>query len=232
MSADHASAGQFLDLRSRIDLAIRFVLVVAFTLWAVCCLKNGVELAQRTDFAHPLPGQIGHMLSMLSIGLFTLMYAVVYAIRLKPTSKFPGFMPCAVAIAGGFMMLSLAFFTPRADLPLWVQVLAAALVVIGNILSTIIILWLGRSFSIVPESRRLVTSGPYALVRNPLYLAESVATLGVVINYLSPWTTLLFAGQLALQVARIHYEEDVLRASFPEYQSYARCTWRLIPGVY
>jgi protein-S-isoprenylcysteine O-methyltransferase Ste14 len=38
--------------------------------------------------------------------------------------------------------------------------------------------------------------------------------------------------QFALQLARIRYEERVLRATFPEYDEYAKRTWRLIPGIY
>lgn len=205
---------------------------MAFALWAANCFQNVTELTWQINFAHPQSAQIGRLMSVSSIGLFTLMYAVVYAIRLKPVSKFPGFIPCAVAIIGSFIMLSLALFAPRADLPLWARALAATLIVIGNVLSAVVILWLGRSFSIVPESRRLVTDGPYAVVRNPLYLAEAVATLGAVINYLSLWSVLLFAIQIGFQIARIRYEENVLRMSFPEYEDYRRRTWRLIPAVY
>jgi len=56
--------------------------------------------------------------------------------------------------------------------------------------------------------------------------------LGVVINFLSVWALSLVAVQLALQVVRIHYEEKVLKETFPEYHDYAQKTWRLIPGIY
>jgi protein-S-isoprenylcysteine O-methyltransferase Ste14 len=69
-------------------------------------------------------------------------------------------------------------------------------------------------------------------VRHPLYLAEAVAALGALINFLSAWALVLVAVQIALQMVRIHYEERVLRETFPEYESYARRTARLIPGVY
>ncbi|MGB9153552.1 MAG: isoprenylcysteine carboxylmethyltransferase family protein [Alphaproteobacteria bacterium] len=70
------------------------------------------------------------------------------------------------------------------------------------------------------------------MVRHPLYLAEAIAALGVVINFLSPWALILVAVQLALQIVRIHYEEKVLKENFPEYEEYAKKTWRLIPGIY
>jgi protein-S-isoprenylcysteine O-methyltransferase Ste14 len=160
------------------------------------------------------------------------MIACLYVLRLRPVSKFAGAIPCAAAILGGFLMSALLLLSPREDLPLWARITASLLVVVGNAFAIMIILRLGRSFSILPEGRRLVTSGPYAVVRHPLYLAEAVATLGAVINFLSPWALLLVVVQLGLQMVRIHYEEKVLKESFPEYEDYAQRTWRLIPGIY
>jgi len=77
-----------------------------------------------------------------------------------------------------------------------------------------------------------VTTGAYSVVRHPLYLAEAVASLGIAILFLSPWAITIFITQLAWQLARIHYEEKVLRENFPEYEAYAKRTKRLIPRVY
>ena len=82
------------------------------------------------------------------------------------------------------------------------------------------------------ETRQLVTAGPYRLVRHPLYLAEQIAIIGVFIQYASVWTALLLAMQIAFQLRRMHNEELVLTASFPEYSAYRQTTARLIPGVY
>jgi protein-S-isoprenylcysteine O-methyltransferase Ste14 len=46
------------------------------------------------------------------------------------------------------------------------------------------------------------------------------------------WTAILLAGQIAFQLRRIHHEEVVLTAGFPEYAAYQRITARLIPGIY
>jgi hypothetical protein len=42
---------------------------------------------------------------------------------------------------------------------------------------------LGRSFSIMAESRQLVTTGPYRFVRHPLYLAEEIAMVSISANF-------------------------------------------------
>jgi protein-S-isoprenylcysteine O-methyltransferase Ste14 len=221
-----------LDRRHLIDLAIRFALGLTFALAAGFYLHNGMNYVQAVDFNNPQPHQIAHILSVFAIGLYTLMVACLYALRLRPRSKFAGVGPCAAAILGGFLMSALLLLSPREDLPLWALTTAAALVLIGNFFTVVILLHLGRSFSILPEGRRLVTHGPYAVVRHPLYLAEAVAALGAVITFLSPWALILVVVQIAMQIARIHYEEKVLKETFPEYEDYAKKTWRLIPGIY
>ena len=59
-----------------------------------------------------------------------------------------------------------------------------------------------------------------------------LAILGTVINFLSWQAVLLFIAQTAMQFARIHYEEQVLKDSFPEYEAYAAQTRRVIPYIY
>jgi protein-S-isoprenylcysteine O-methyltransferase Ste14 len=82
------------------------------------------------------------------------------------------------------------------------------------------------------ETRQLVTSGPYRFVRHPLYLTEEIATIGVFMQFASAWTALIFAVQIAFQLRRMHNEELVLSARFPEYVAYRQHTARLIPGIY
>jgi len=215
-----------------LDLAIRFLLALTFALSAGFYFKNAFAKFHDVNLAHPDPHMLAHGLSILAIGLYTLMIACLYVLRLRPVNKFAGAWPCAAAILGGFLMSGLLFFSPRNDLPLAIQIGASILVLVGNGFAVLILTRLGRSFSILPESRKLVTTGPYKVVRHPLYLAEAVATLGAMINFLSPWVLLLVAVQMALQLIRINYEERVLRETFPEYAKYARHTARLIPGVY
>jgi protein-S-isoprenylcysteine O-methyltransferase Ste14 len=82
------------------------------------------------------------------------------------------------------------------------------------------------------ETRQLVTSGPYSFVRHPLYAAEELAMLGLFMQFASIWTVLLLVVQFGFQLRRMHNEELVLIASFPEYDTYRQSTARLIPGIY
>ena len=91
---------------------------------------------------------------------------------------------------------------------------------------------LSRSFSMMPQARKLVTGGPYAYVRHPLYLAEEAAVAAILLQY--AWFAALsfLAAHGAVQVRRMQLEESVLRNAFPEYAAYAKRTPRLIPGVW
>ncbi len=82
------------------------------------------------------------------------------------------------------------------------------------------------------ESRRLVTDGPYAIIRHPLYLAELIAILGAFIQFASPWAALIVLVQVGFQVQRMRNEESVLSLTFPDYAAYKERTARLIPGLW
>jgi protein-S-isoprenylcysteine O-methyltransferase Ste14 len=91
--------------------------------------------------------------------------------------------------------------------------------------------YLGKRFSIVPEARGLVTSGPYRFVRHPIYVGEIVAGVGLILPTLFTLHLLLFALFLGAQVARTYFEERILRRAYPQYEAYAAHTRRLIPFV-
>jgi protein-S-isoprenylcysteine O-methyltransferase Ste14 len=134
-------------------------------------------------------------------------------------------------LADTFLMYSIALF-PRRELSLSLEMISTLLTTIGSVGAVVALGQLGRSFSVMAETRRLVTSGPYRFVRHPLYLAEEIAIVGLFMQFASVWTALLLAVQIAFQLRRMHNEELILTASFPEYAAYRRDTARLIPGIY
>ncbi|RIK39697.1 MAG: hypothetical protein DCC58_14895 [Chloroflexi bacterium] len=118
---------------------------------------------------------------------------------------------------------------PR-ELPLAVSLVATALVVFGMIFTLYALRFLGRHFGVVSDVRGLVTNGPYAWVRHPLYAGEAITLAGVAIAVASPLTVFMFVLSMFLQVWRARTEEESLRTVFPEYRDYAARTPMLIPG--
>ncbi|MGB6191903.1 MAG: isoprenylcysteine carboxylmethyltransferase family protein [Terracidiphilus sp.] len=112
----------------------------------------------------------------------------------------------------------------RAPLPaaiLW----SLALVVPG--------LWLrGYAAGYVKKNRELTQTGPYAHVRNPLYLGSMLIAFGFALALLSwPVALVLAIGFLLIYVPVIASEERFLQATFPDFESYRARVPRLIPRV-
>jgi protein-S-isoprenylcysteine O-methyltransferase Ste14 len=163
--------------------------------------------------------------------LFLALIAVMTLARRRPLRKSEGWLPRIAALAGLLMLYALLLFPRAAPDPAW-DASALGLLVAGHFMCAVSLSQLGRSFSVMPEARRLVTEGVYSRIRHPLYLAEGIATLGVLLQYRSAGAALLVAAQFAVQLWRMHEEEKVLEAEFPDYAQYRRRTARLVPGVY
>jgi len=91
---------------------------------------------------------------------------------------------------------------------------------------------LGRSFGVLPATRRLVTAGPYRWLRHPIYAGYLIAHVGFLVNnFLLQNLVVLLALYLA-QIVRIQREEEIL-ADLPGYRDYCQTVrYRLLPGVY
>lgn len=165
--------------------------------------------------------------TILFLGLVT----VLFIIRLEPIKKAKGILPRVLAVAGTFSMALVTMF-PRANLSLAQTVIASLLSLVGTGLSVFALAHLGRSFSLMAEARRLVTSGPYRIVRHPLYVFEAVASLGILLQFFSVYTVLISVAHCFLQLQRMKNEEAVLEVVFPEYETYRLKTARVIPGIY
>lgn len=165
----------------------------------------------------------------------TLLFAAILigfvAIRRVPTAGAPGIMPKIVAFLGAFLGL-LIINLPPVPIPWEIQLLSIALIFSGMAFAIYALLWLGDSISVMPQARRLVTTGPYAIVRHPLYLGEETAIVGILLQFLSPLAVLIFILQISFQLWRMKIEEGVLREAFPDYAEYEKQVKRVIPGLY
>ena len=94
---------------------------------------------------------------------------------------------------------------------------------------------LGKSLTPLPypkEAAKLVQSGPFALVRHPLYSGGLAFAIGWAL-FVHSWLTWLYAALLFVLIdVKSRREEWWLRERFPEYASYQRRVRKLIPFLY
>lgn len=94
-------------------------------------------------------------------------------------------------------------------------------------------LWLrGYASGYVKKNQELTTTGPYAFVRNPLYLGSILIAAGFAVA-LESWAVAaaLAVMFIAIYVPVIASEERFLRATFPGFAEYCRRVPRLIPRL-
>ena len=93
---------------------------------------------------------------------------------------------------------------------------------------------LGDALSPFPKPRaraRLVDTGPYAIVRHPVYSALLLAMFGICLTG-SWWGLVPLAALVGWWLAKSQVEEEFLNETFPEYAAYCQqVPYRLIPFV-
>jgi len=83
------------------------------------------------------------------------------------------------------------------------------------------------------QDQRVISSGPYALVRHPMYLAGLVMMLGMPIALGSVWGLLVVVAMIPALIWRLLDEEKFLARKLPGYVEYQNKTrYRLIPLVW
>jgi protein-S-isoprenylcysteine O-methyltransferase Ste14 len=170
-------------------------------------------------------------LSKVSVFVFALVLIGLLIIRRSPVAAATGWAPRVIAFLGCYLGIALLTLPVRVHGSPWFGA-SAGLIFAGTTFALYSLFWLGRSISIMPEGRKLVTSGPYGMVRHPLYLGEQLALVGVALLVTSPWAIALVVLQFCCQLYRMNYEESVLSGAFPEYVAYMLKTDRLIPWLY
>jgi protein-S-isoprenylcysteine O-methyltransferase Ste14 len=123
-------------------------------------------------------------------------------------------------------------FLPLAEWPFWLGSLLTA----GGLLFTVWArLHLGRNWSgavTIKDGHELVTSGPYALVRHPIYTGLLLAFLGSAVA-LGDWRgALAFALAAGALWRKLRLEERWMREQFGDaYQAYSQRVAALVPFV-
>ncbi len=132
-------------------------------------------------------------------------------------------------------------FLPSVNLPLWLEIALAVLtlaIALGSVwLVNAAVRRLGKQWAVAAqlvEGHNLITDGPYALVRNPIYAGMFGMLIATGLAS-SRWYLLLLASAVFVvgTYIRVRTEERLLRAAFgSEFDEYARKVPALIPGIY
>jgi protein-S-isoprenylcysteine O-methyltransferase Ste14 len=115
------------------------------------------------------------------------------------------------------------------------SVAGVALMLAGAALAAAAMLRLGGNLSALPypkDGAPLVETGPYRIVRNPIYSGLIMAAFGWGL-FVHGWLTLLYAAVLfAFFDVKSRVEERWLWGRFPGYAEYAKRVRKLVPWVY
>ena len=144
----------------------------------------------------------------------------------------------------GFAMIFMlaAFILPGFDrrwgwsaMPWWVVVAADLVVLLGY--AIIFRVFRENQFTSrtiqVEQGQQVISTGPYAVVRHPMYVGVLVFYVASPIALGSWWAFLPALTFIPILVVRILNEEQVLERDLPGYREYKQKTkYRLLPGIW
>lgn len=170
-------------------------------------------------------------LACLAVLIFLCQFLLLMLLRDPVKQRINGLFPRLAAIAGTYFS-GCFLLLPGQQVSTVVAIISSLLIVVGIVFASYSLIWLGRSISITPQVRHLITTGPYSFVRHPVYLGEGVALFGTTLMYAQPEAGIVFMIYCWLQLLRIHYEEKILEDVFPQYAGLRQRTSVIIPYLY
>jgi protein-S-isoprenylcysteine O-methyltransferase Ste14 len=121
------------------------------------------------------------------------------------------------------------------DVPAWVSVLGNVLVALGLMIDLRVFRENSYGASTIEkmEGQRVISTGPYAVMRHPMYVGAAIMMLGVPLALGSYWGLLFMLIIIPILMLRILDEEKLLRRELDGYDAYARdVRYRLVPGIW
>jgi len=165
----------------------------------------------------------------VSLVLASEMLAVAFILLRRPARRID-VSPYAAAVAFVGTAAPLLVIAPGHG---WLlPAVGSGLMIVGLLLNISAKIALNRSFGLAAANRGVKRSGPYRLLRHPMYTGYALTQ--AVFLLLNPclWNLCVYGIAWSVQILRIGAEEKILQED-PAYREYAsQVRFRLIPGVY
>jgi protein-S-isoprenylcysteine O-methyltransferase Ste14 len=142
--------------------------------------------------------------------------------------KLPSILSYLVMVGGLFGLAITRSLFSASPLVIAVQAAAAGLMIWARVTFG------RRSFHLAanPTEGGLVTTGPYRLIRHPIYTAVCLFVLAGVLSHWS-WSAASLGGLImGGSLVRLFNEEALMVKRYPEYRQYAANTWRMVPFLF
>lgn len=174
-------------------------------------------------------GAASLMARALSLAVYLLMVGA-YLLRDERAASDSSITARCVAVCATFLPFVMPLW-PAAPTSAGTELVASAVLLVGLAGTAWALRHLWTSFSVIPQARALVASGPYRWVRHPLYTMEIIANVGMAIHLGRPYHWAVLALMIAGQTYRARREERLLRVHVPGYTEYQARTAALVPGL-
>jgi len=156
------------------------------------------------------------------------MLVVLFLVRRPSADTSDRPLDWALGIVGTFLPLLLRPTDPPGALA-WI---GRPIQLVGLSAAAVAVVFLGRSFGLVPANRGVKLGGAYRVVRHPMYGAYLVSYVGYLLTYPGLMNAVIAIAVVLVLNARAIAEERILGRE-PTYREYlARLPWRFFPFVY
>jgi len=144
----------------------------------------------------------------------------------------------ALAFAGAIGLVIVSVLDYRfgwSHVPAWVSVFGNVLVALGLMIDLLVFRENSYGSATIEkmEGQKVISTGPYALVRHPMYVGVLIMFIGVPLALGSYWGLLFMLLNVPILMLRILDEEKMLRSDLDGYTDYVRTVrYRLVPGLW
>jgi protein-S-isoprenylcysteine O-methyltransferase Ste14 len=145
-------------------------------------------------------------------------------------------------VAASTLYYLIVFLLPGFDkrfgwsaVPSWVSIVADSVMLLGYALFLLVLKTNSYASRVVEiqQGQQVISTGPYAMVRHPMYLAMLLMMIFTPLALGSYWGMLASIALIFLLAIRAKNEEELLMKELPGYREYAeRVRYRLFPGIW